>query len=433
MNELTATETQTTRKMSRLPSLLRLLGSVALLIAMYSFLARGWENGNDVVRYLIMLGHTGALAALGLASGRWLKEGKGARLFLSIALISVPVNFGILGAFVYSLTGNTTWLPQYLTWSISSVPTLIGLTAIAIAIITPMTLFSFRVLTRSMSTQLAGLYLLSNFALLIPMREPAAIALMVLLLASGVMILSKHIAKDQISASTKDGLLALTLQYLPLGVLLIRNLWLYHLDLYLLTLLVFAVYLLIRQLSFLYRDKSHPRSLLNALAILPAMVVIPCVWGVLAELSFFPDVLKLPVAGMASAILFYDISRREAVYSARYIQLAVCSLIVTTLLNTWAYSSGVADLISTVIGLSLLFTGYQRRSLSVLTGGSILFGMGLFGQVITLIHHFDFGSWFGLAILGVLTIVLASVLESPHINIRSHIQNVWMHLKTWEK
>lgn len=90
--------------MKKLPSLLRILGTTALLVAMYSFLVKGWQSGGDVFRYLLMLGHTGAMAAIGLASGHWLKEGKGARLLLTLALVSVAANFAILGAFIYSQT-----------------------------------------------------------------------------------------------------------------------------------------------------------------------------------------------------------------------------------------------------------------------------------------------------------------------------------------
>ena len=72
--------------MKKLPSLLRILGTTALLVAMYSFLVKGWHSGGDVFRYLLMLGHTGAMAAVGLASGHWLKEGIGARLLLTLAL-----------------------------------------------------------------------------------------------------------------------------------------------------------------------------------------------------------------------------------------------------------------------------------------------------------------------------------------------------------
>ena len=88
--------------MKNLPAILRILGAGAVLIAMYSFLVKGWDNGDDMFRYFLMLGHTGALAAIGLASGYWLKESKGARLLLTLALISVPANFAILGAFLFS-------------------------------------------------------------------------------------------------------------------------------------------------------------------------------------------------------------------------------------------------------------------------------------------------------------------------------------------
>ena len=70
--------------MQNLPDLLRILGAGALIIAMYGFLVRGWQSGNDVSRYLMLLGHTGLLSVIGLASGHWLKEAKSARLLVTL-------------------------------------------------------------------------------------------------------------------------------------------------------------------------------------------------------------------------------------------------------------------------------------------------------------------------------------------------------------
>ena len=70
--------------MARLPGLLRIFGAAAVLFSLYTytFFARGWQGSGDLMRYLMLLGHTGALAAIGLASGHFLREGKGARLLV---------------------------------------------------------------------------------------------------------------------------------------------------------------------------------------------------------------------------------------------------------------------------------------------------------------------------------------------------------------
>ncbi|WP_156100022.1 hypothetical protein [Nitrosococcus oceani] len=49
--------------------------------------------------------------------GHWLRENKGARLLLLLALVSVPVNFAILGAFIYSASHvSEVTYPVFATW-----------------------------------------------------------------------------------------------------------------------------------------------------------------------------------------------------------------------------------------------------------------------------------------------------------------------------
>ena len=40
----------------KLPMLLRTIGTVAVILSMYSFLVRGWEGSSDLVRYFMLLG-----------------------------------------------------------------------------------------------------------------------------------------------------------------------------------------------------------------------------------------------------------------------------------------------------------------------------------------------------------------------------------------
>ena len=79
------------RRYASLSDLLRLSGAVTVAIAMGLFLLDGIEVVNDLQRFLTMLGLTGALTAAGLAMSVFLKEQRGSRVFISLALLSVPV------------------------------------------------------------------------------------------------------------------------------------------------------------------------------------------------------------------------------------------------------------------------------------------------------------------------------------------------------
>ena len=133
----------------------------------------------------MLLGHTGVLALLGLFSGHWLKESKGARLLLTLALVSVPVNFSVLGAFIFSQSPllDPSIYPQYVAWSVDSLQTALLTTGGAALLLIPVTLIGFAVLSRSMSKKLTLLFLISNATLLLPVRDPQLVGLMVLVLS----------------------------------------------------------------------------------------------------------------------------------------------------------------------------------------------------------------------------------------------------------
>ncbi|MBT8441752.1 MAG: hypothetical protein KJO76_05135, partial [Gammaproteobacteria bacterium] len=103
---------------------LRILGAAVLLSSMSMFLLQGWNEGNDINRYLMLLAQTGLLAGAGFAMSHGLGEAKGARVFFGLALISIPANFTILGALLYSVIqwdGGLTTYPSFATWQIDDI------------------------------------------------------------------------------------------------------------------------------------------------------------------------------------------------------------------------------------------------------------------------------------------------------------------------
>jgi hypothetical protein len=419
----------------KLPALLRILGAAAVLIAMYSFLAKGWQSGNDVFRYLLMLGHTAALAAIGLASGHWLKESKGARLLLTLALVSVPANFAILGAFIYSQTPgvNVGLYPHYVAWTVNSLQTALITTGAAALALIPATLIGFAVLARSISRKLSMLFLFSNVALLLPLRDPQLIALLTLALTVCAVVLSRRAAHKHSAAKTREGITALSLQLLPLAVLIGRSLWLYSVDLFLITVACFAAFFILRQISLYLAPGSRLRNISDMLSLAPAVAAAPVLGAALRDAGFIPAALMFPLATMLSATLVYDISRRSHKSAGLYRHIAVAGLTAGMIFNLLWFNGFLAAIACVLVGLSLLVSGYRLQQSGVFIGGLASLLAGIVELFHELVRHFDLGSWVGLAVLGTLSIVIASSLESQCGMLKPRLESWKGKFHQWEK
>ncbi len=418
----------------QLPTLLRILGAAAVLIAMYSFLMKGWESGNDSFRYLLMLGHTGLLAVIGLGSGHWLKESKGARLLLTLALVSIPANFAILGAFLFSQTMQLDigLYPQYVAWTVDSMNTALLTTAGALLILIPVTFLGFTVLARRMSKKLSLLFLLSSAALLIPIRDPQIIGLLVLTLATCAIILSRKISFNQTSSKTNEGMLALGLQFLPLAVLVGRSLWLYSADLFLLTIMSATIFFIMRQISLQLIADSKLRIILEGFSIIPAASVTFLFYSVLESIVFIPDEFILPISSLISAAMLYDISIRSTKRPDRYRLIAVIGLLIGMTTSLIIFLNLLAALTCVFVGMVLIVFGYKNQQRNVFTGGILLMTIGIAQQLYELVLHFDLGSWMSLAVLGVIAIVVASTIESQGGKLKLRLNTMRTKFSDWE-
>jgi len=420
--------------MKKLPGLLRILGTGALLIAMYSFLIKGWDNGNDVFRYLLMLGHTGLLAAIGLASGHWLKESKGARLLLTLALVSIPANFAILGAFIFSQAGviDLSHYPNYVAWSVDSMQTALLTSGGALVVLLPVTLIGFTVLARSMSKRLTFLFLLSNAALLIPLREPMIVGLVVLALAVMTIILARKSSQQNITAKTREGVIALGLQALPLALLMGRTLWLYSADLFLLTVMAITTYIILRQSAMFFDSGSQLRKTLDGFSLIPAIVTAPLLVATLTDINLIIDALILPIATVTSAIMIYDIAQRNDKNATTYRWMSALMIVIGMSINL-AFNSGVIAAVSCITaGVGLLILGYKNKQRGFFINGFILMVIGIAQQFYELVHHFNLGSWASMAVMGVIAIIIASVIEAKGNFLYQRFSSWRTNFKQWE-
>ena len=421
--------------MRHFPSLLRIAGTGALLIAMYSFLVKGWENGNDIIRYALMLGHTGIIAAIGLASGHWLKESKGARLLLTLAVVSVPANFAVLGALIYSKTVplNDVIYPHLVTWSVDSVSTAVFTTVGALVVLIPVTLLGFTVLARSVSKKLSFLFLLSSTMLLIPIRDPQMIGILALGLTFAIIAFGRNIARGQTSLQTMEGSTALFLQLVPLSILLGRSLLLYSVDMFLLAILSGAIFVILRQSSLVIDTHSKLRIAMEGVSILPAVTIGLTLAGVLRDIPFVPDVVVLPLSAFVSAGMIYDIAHRAQAKAAFYRLISVLVITGAMLANLLLHFDFSSGLLCTLSGLSLALIGYKLHQQNLVVSGILLFGLGGIQQLYEISQHFDFGNWSSLTLLGVFAIVFASAIESKGSVIKARLMAMKTQFSQWDK
>ncbi len=440
-NNETAAEHGTNRFIQKLPALLRVSGATALIFAMYSFLAQGWQSGSDIFRYLLLLGHTGILAAIGLISGHYLKESKGARLLLILALVSVPVNFAILGSFIYSHTAmidaaHSGTFPGYVSWTVDSLNTALLTSAASLLILAPVSFLGFTVLARHMAVKLSLLFLFSNAAMLLPLRDPENIGLMVLVLTIAVSIATRTFANKQIAAKTSEGIIALSLQLLPLSVLAIRHLWLYTPDEFLFAVLCVSVFLMLRQVSSCLAATTKARIILDRIALIPALLIVLPLSSALAALTdsiFLPEPLVLPVSLAISTAMIYDLSRRSQSHASAYRLIAICEILFGMILNLTFFDGLLATVSCIAAGAFLLMYGYHVRQRGVFLAGATLVCIGMLQQLFELIYRFDLGSWVSFTLFGVLAIVTGSILESQGLRIKQRL-NGWKNtFRHWEQ
>lgn len=399
-------------KPQRLPAVLRSFGAAAVLFSLYSFLMRGWDGSSDLLRYLMLLGHTGALCGIGLGIGTVLKEGKSARLLMMLSLASVAANFAILGAFMFAASVSTEGYnyPHFLAWSVggldSALLTLVG----ALAILVPVTLLGFRSLARGMSQKMTGLFLLGNACLLIPVRDPIVVSLLVGALAAVIVTVNARTARERTETKTFEGAIALLLQFAPLAIMIGRSLWLYHSDA-----LVFAaagamLFVGLRQFSLLLEPGSNWRTLFEVLSV-------PCalftgITGAAALDGILPwTAVAITLGTLLGAAMCYEVSLRAGNNAGTYRLLASVMVVAGMLLNLSIEGGVLAGALCFTTGIGLMAFSYIMQLRIPLFAGGLLVIAALFDQGLHLLRVFDLDYWAGFAVCGVLTIVAASVIE----------------------
>jgi hypothetical protein len=398
----------------QISTLLRLSGSGFTVMAILLFLFQRWDDATDLLRYGRILGETLLLTALGLVTSRWLKEQKSARVFLALSLVSTTAVFTVLAAMIHS---QVQWMPEvavlpdFAIWATDSMETVMLLLGGSFILLGGQSLLSLSVLARPVSRRLGMLMMLNLTLLLLPVRDMGMTTLMVLpALFFGSHYLSM-LRRSTPAMRTLEGALASILVMLPLVIMIGRGAYFYAQGPVAVGSLAMLTYLVLRQLALSMQTLPQWRRLLELASLLPALLSAEEFTRVIQHLSPGAEHWLALVFGVFTAGFLLDLTRRAASGRIHYLRgIFYTGLAVAVLEQALWPGVSTAMLAVPLSGLVVLYnygardTHLLRASLLVLIGSLAL----LVSQVVGTLNV---GSWMGMALLGMSTIVLAAAVE----------------------
>lgn len=404
----------TLRHFASLSELIRFGGAAAIVGSMFMFLVGGVDIINDQHRFYSMLFFTGLLTTAGLATSWILKEQRSSRAFFGLALISVPVNFTVLGALYYSVFGAeaaTLAYPALAKWTVPDMASLGFTTAIAIAALIPLTLLSFSIMARQSHKWLSCALLGSSILLLLPLRDSAVIVPLVAVSSLVLMWFLRRNSQGVIALKTPAGRFARALLFLPLVIMLARSVWLYQLDTVAALIACATLYVLLRHLSERLSADSILQNFLHIVSAATGLIVAV----LLTSLSehYVGTGLNGGVFSLVTAILTIELQARiKNSTLQRTLSLCGSALAVTISISSVIFfSSSSVILLCVLTAVVLLSYGLITRRIPEALCAMVLIVTITVFQLSFLVGMISAAGWWGVAGMGATAILLASILE----------------------
>ncbi len=421
-----------------MPRILRSLGAILLVVAASSFMFRDWGQRDDVVRYLMLLGQLGLLAGAGFFCGLFLDEKRGARTFLSLVVAVVPVHFAVLGGVLYSqlaLDAPTSHLAAHAIWRATDATTAVLLILGAQLLIIPATFVAMMTLARRHSAGLTLSFLGLCSVLLVPLREPDAMALVVLVLAPLVLFLQTRVLTGSPSLQTPHGRFARAMLVVPLLVLIGRTFLYYEVTPAFFGVAVGSLGLI----SFVFdvrADAGRGRYRFAAsqlLAIFTMCVGWLSVWAdvVRVDILHGSSVGDWPLLTLPAVAIVFAASAFTARGGLVYRRLAALAATLTVVLNLFAFDAIVAGLIALAVGVGLGMYGARVRQKAVIVLGIVAALAGLAHVGILTLRIEALTHWGSLTVFGVVLIFAAAFLDRNRQHLLRRLSAVKGRMRGW--
>ncbi len=402
------------RRISLLTRVLRASGAAVVVAAAGTFLFQHWERGNDLTRYFTLLAQSGVLSAIGLFCAVQIRESKGARTFMALAVGIVPALFCILGGLVYSQfswDGATGDVARYAKWVAPGPIQALATVAATLVVVTLIGFLSMLSLVRTKARPLTAVFLVANAALLIPTRAPEAMAALLAILLAAIATLEwKHWSREP-AMRTGEGWIVRAMLALPLAMLVLRSVLHYELSLFMV-----AVACLAASSLFFLCAYGWAKERFAALCEFAAVVFAALGWGsfaIAAHLAFaLPSATFLPMGAFPMAGTFLGMSLVQARHASTYRNAAVAVALAAVAGSLFLAPSVLASFLALAVGILAAGYGFFFERNALLLCGALTALAGLLRHVAQAIELY--GHWTSLSALGISVILAASLLERHH-------------------
>lgn len=426
--------TPTQQRIAELSLLLRAVGALVVLAAASTFLLQRWSTGDDVHRAWTLLAHTALLAVAGFACGIGLRESKGARTFLGLAVAMVPVHFTVLGALVYSVLGypvsgasaDAFWTAPSLFWTASN-PSAVALAVAGhLAVLVPIAAVGLLALARPVTGRTLPVLLIGHALLLVPTRDPDQVAALVVALAALLGWFELRVAPHHASLHTAEGRYTRLVLTAPLAMLVARNVNLYDVS----YVLGGALFLAGGLASFIgsRRTSGVARATLE-LATLGALGMACACHGLALAL---PPAAFLPLVSLSFAPSAAALSVLMTELGPTYRRVAAAVAILGVGLNVLIYPGPLTSWLCVAVSVAVLAYASFVQQRMILAAGVLGLLLGLSQQLHYAVYLFQSSQWIALAVLGSATIVGASLLERHHERLGARLGALRTELARWE-
>ena len=401
---------QIIRKYATLSDCLRL----AVAVAMGLFFLEGVKVVNDLQRFLTMLGLTAALTGAGLVMSLVLKEQRGSRVFISLGLLSVPVNFTVFGALVYSvmpLDGMAINYPQFAHWQVASMADITMAIVSGLAVLLPVVWMGYSVLARSARNWLSITLFLCGLVLVVPVRAEFWASILALSATAIAWWLCQRFSKDSVVVKTTEGRFAIALLFIAPIVVVVRSLFLYEVSGVLVLTLGAGLYLTMRQLMTAHASEGFYAGFITFIAASAALVI--AVSG--AEvISHYWSMDWAVITGSVSLLLVTldlgNVSPIKTVANRLGVVLIVVASIALVAVSLSSPSS-LITLSSAVVLAALIAYGYLFRFNIVAVFGCLGIAAIVIMNAEELWYSVAQTGWWGIAAGGATAIVAGSMLD----------------------
>ncbi len=307
------------------------------------------------------------------------------------------------------------------------------LTAIGgVAVLAPLGHFSFLTLGHQQAKLLSATFIFSNLTLLLPTRQPNIIAGVFVLLIAVLAYNELRRFRNETSLSTFEGHLSRGILWVPALILIGRGCYFYTPS----QLLISAMLIAPALISFFFlpqltKSRSWQQFMQACGAILASIA-----WANLAVLMIsswhIANHWVLPLISLPLAFLLLQLARYAVGSGKNYCRAATSIAILGAVANLILFPGLLTALFCMAVAVSVFIYGYLVEQKIIFFSGAIGTLLAVGYHLEDAFSHFTLTGWSSLMVIGVLSIIGASLLERNSGKLREKTVQIRNSLRQWE-